>query len=205
VLAIAFVGFFVFLVMDNGEGYAALASTPLAPNAGPQVVKPALQDLFIPWGAGVTLLPVLPLCLTLLAFLCAAAPRAVVRAPRSAAPDDRRRARALADYTAAPLLFLFPAIALLITSILYAHAVNEKSTIAPLGAIIAFGVAVSAVIVTLTRAGQWVARVRRCSTGRAALGAAELLTLWAAAIVLCTVILPWAMGFLWIALDSLRQ
>ena len=65
--------------------------------------------------------------------------------------------------------------------------------------------AVSAVVVTLIRAGQWVARVRRCSPGRAALGAVELLALWAAAIVLCTVILPWAMGFLWIAFDSVRR
>jgi hypothetical protein len=207
-LAAAFVAFFALAIVENGAGYAVFAVEPSMSGAFPAaspVVKPWIQDTLVPWSAGATLLPVFPVCLILLAFLAAAAPHAVCRAPASATQDQRLRARALAGYLAAPLLIFFPALAVFALALLISHMSTDRSAFALAATLVAFTIFLMAIAFTLIRTAQWTARIRHCTFARAALSALELLALWTATILLCTAILPWSLGLLWIAFDSLRR
>ncbi|MDB5321707.1 MAG: hypothetical protein JWN40_3338 [Phycisphaerales bacterium] len=207
VVAVALLAVFAAAVFAD-DGLAFLAIQPPNPFANPFGRAPAPMDahwldLAVPWSAGATLPPVLPICLILLAFYLSSVQRAVFRLP------GRASAQGLSYYTAAPLLLLLPALACSIVAALLAEGkiFNEYGpfpaltmALAPIGALLYL----AGVLGTLYRVGQWLTRTRHCGFLAAALGAAELIGLWLLGWVVLLGLVPWCVGFLWIVIDSLR-
>jgi hypothetical protein len=192
------------------DGLAFLAVQPDNPftfGRAPAPTDPRLFDLAVPWSAGATLAPVLPICLIMLAFYVSSVQRAVFRTPEGG--SHRQRAHALSYYVSAPLVLLLPALlcttlaALLAERKLFADYGPFPATtmaLAPIGALLY----VTGVLGTLYRVGQWLTRTRHCGFLAAALGVAELIGLWLLGWVVLLGLVPWCVGLLWIVIDSLR-
>jgi hypothetical protein len=211
IVALALLAVFAAAVFADG-GLAFLAIHPTSPfnsfGNSTAITDPHLQDLLVPWSAGATIAPVLPLCLIVLAFYLTGAQRYVFRA--SGAPAlYQQRAVALSYYVTGPLALLLPA---LVCCTMAALLREEKlfkeygpfpvltTALAPVGALLFL----IAVLGALYRAGQWLIRTRHCGVGRAALGVGELVGLWLFGWIVLIGLIPWCVGFLWIAIDSLR-
>jgi hypothetical protein len=213
IVAIALLAVFAAAVFVD-QGLAFLAVQPTSPFANPFGRAPVgmdahLLDLEVPWSAGATLAPVLPVCLILLAFYVCSVQRAVFRMPADSPESHRQRATALSYYTAAPLVLLLPALACSMLAALLAEGKIFKEVgpfpkltlvLAPLGALLYL----AAVLGTLYRVGQWLIRTRHCEFLGAALGVAELVGLWLLGLIVLLGLVPWCVGFLWIVIDSLR-
>jgi hypothetical protein len=167
------------------------------------------QDLFVPWSAGTTLLPVIPLCLLGLAAYLTGMGRSIVRL-RGYPPQHRQRATALAVYALGPLAWLLPA------SILYSaeYGVRRLGPALPgefpfvmaatlfawtAGIALAIGLGAS-----LHRFGEWHTRAHHAAAGRYAAGVAEILGRSLLGIVVFLGIVPWCMGLIWVIADSFR-
>jgi hypothetical protein len=166
-----------------------------------------LLDLGVPWSAGATIWGVMPVCLALLGFYVAGAPRFVFRT-RSATAIQGARGLALSCYASAPLILVFPAMLCCTTFGLVQHSEMFKGARSPalIMALAALGAILylAAVLGTLYRVGQWLRRVWHCGAGMAWLGALELIGLWIAGWVFFLGAIPWCVGLTWIAIDSLR-
>jgi hypothetical protein len=204
ILAVPLVGVFVGLCLMYGAlvgGRFSALALPSIPAAVPMRLPGLFLDLAIPWSAGAVLLPVMPVCLTLFALAVTALPRAVFRRGGPAAA-------ALGGYVTSPLLLLPGAIACANMALLLSRWMEETAlrnhVVVPLlwtmGAIL--------LLVCLAgvswRVVQWLRRTSHCGLGRALLGLGELFGLWALAVVVFLVLLPWFVGYVWIAIDSLR-
>jgi hypothetical protein len=213
ILAVALVSAFVAVSLMYGAlvgaRFSALALPPI-PASAPIRLGGLFLDLAIPWSAGAVLLPVMPACLTLLARAVTALPRAVFRGAAAAGGGEGREgAAALAAYVTSPLLLLPGAIACAIAAVLLGRWMEETAlrnhVVVPLlwtvGAILLL-VSVAGVS---WRVAQWLRRTSHCGLGRAVLGLGELLGLWVLAMVVFLVLLPWCVGFTWMAIDSLRR
>jgi hypothetical protein len=195
---------------DEGLAFLAIQpQNPFSPYSRPASIMDAhVQDLLVPWSAGATIAPVLPLCLILLAFYLTGVQRFVCRTPGAPALYQRRAA-ALSYYLTAPLAILLPALGCCTMAALLREEKLFKeygpfpvltTALAPLGALLFL----IAVLGAFYRAGQWLIRTRHCGVGGAALGIVELLGLWLLGEVVLLGLVPWCIGFLWIAIDSLR-
>ncbi len=215
ILVVAFLAGFGAMVYFNGD-LAFLAVQPPDPMAamgiassGPPPMNPRLYDLAVPWSAGATMVPVLPVCLFLLAYWLTGAQRFIFRMHRSYSLVPRDRALCLSHYTAAPLVYLLPSVGLLIGAALLNKAINEDDTKPMSGIVLILGIGsgasfLVALLATLARSAQWLVRTRGCSGGFAVLSVFELLGLWALGTIVLVGLFPWCVGFLWIAFDSLR-
>jgi hypothetical protein len=195
-----------------GKGFAAFAVYPdlRSFGGGPGTnLTSWSQDLAVPWSAGATIPPVIPLCLILFAFHLTGTQRVVLRLARSSPPAERLRARALAVYASSPLLFLVPALVCLAVIAVLARAMEggvERSvrTVQHAFALAAGLIVLFAAAATFIRVGRWLAKMRHCGPGRVLIGLLELAGLWVAGAIFLLGVLPWSIGFLWIVIDSLR-
>jgi hypothetical protein len=202
-VAIALVGTFCAGVL--ARGHVALAVQPDVSYQTRAPIDFHVLDLAVPWSAGAVIPGVLPVCLVAFAFWLTAAQRFAFRTPQ--VTDERARAAvALSCYTTAPLLLLLPAAA-------FCAGVARMIAISPTGltlrdvAGLSLGAAVfviAALGLTLLRIAQWLARTRFCGPGRAILGAGEVVGLWLLGGLVLLGLAPWCVGFLRIAVDSLR-
>jgi len=214
-VAVALVGLLLAGVYAMG-GLVVLAVQPgdqLSPIRAP--VNGGVLDGVVPWCAGATIPGVLPVCLVAFAFWLTSAQRFTFRT-RQGSAERARAAVALSYYTTAPLLLLLPAMAFGVgLAWLIRHQADSyrpkfhnaflEYPRASLALSVACGVTVVAAVgLTVLRVGQWVARTRQCGTGRAVLGAAEVVGLWLLGVVVLLGLVPWCVGFTLIAIDSLR-
>jgi hypothetical protein len=201
ILAAAFVG--VFCVVVGGHGLVLFAIQPEPPIVVGFSVPKWWTDLAVPWSAGATIPGVLPGALTLLAVHLCSAHRRLFR-HKGASPGHWQRADAVASYSIAPLVWLWPAL------IAAAYVVYEQvwgalwyeSTDAPprgIGAAGAMGTLWAAWVIAI-----WSARARRAGWGSALLALPSVVILWLFGVVVCLGILPWCVGFVWIVIDSFR-
>jgi hypothetical protein len=147
----------------------------------------------------------------MLAASVTGAPRFVMRAPRGAEADRRRRALALAHYTTAPLALILPGVLLVVGMPLLEGEVERGRAAAgplpaPLLAVSVLGSAVllAATVTTALCVGRWFRRVRHCGAGRAVLAVAECAGLCALSAIVLLGLTPWCIGFLWLAVDAFR-
>jgi len=209
-VAIALLTAFAAVVSER-DGLAFLAMQPERSFLGSPVpsAKPLLLDLRIPWSAGATLRPVLPVCLILLAFHLTGVQRAVFRTP-GLPPSHRERAAAIACYTTAPLALLLPgAICGLLAWVASDNerypdfgafpAAVRRALLTAAIVLVAF-----AVVGTLVRVAQWLARTRHGSLLGAVLALAEWLALALLGSGVILGLLPWCAGCVWIVIDSFR-
>jgi hypothetical protein len=198
-----------------GGGLVILAIQPpstlgfIGMSSGGKTIDPHWYDLAVPWSAGATIAPVLPICLIMLAFWLTGAQRFIFRVPASSPPNQQQRALCLSHYAAAPLVYLLAVVALLISAALIAKAIELDET-KPIPAFIliltigATAIFLAAIIATFLRTAKWLMRTRHCSAGAAALALGELIGLWTLGAVVLVGLIPWSVGFLWIVIDSLR-
>lgn len=194
-------------------GLSAVAIQPFQPTFNLRAGRPLpgpLQDLAVPWSAGLTLLPAVPLYLIGLAAYWAGLGRSVMRVP-SYPPAHRERARAVSAYASAPLAWLLPAM-ILLASAAGLRGVDRRAddhlpflpaTVLAVTAA-AIGLAALALLGSLHRSGQWVARAHHGGAGRYAAGVLELLGRSVVGAVLYLGVIPWAVGFAWIVVDRFR-
>lgn len=162
------------------------------------------QDLAVPWSAGATLLPVVPLYLIGLALYLAGAARPAMRHT-----PHGERAQAMAAYAAAPLAWLLPAgICFALTHFLLRSAPREmESELRIVGLIVgllALALGVVAVVGFFLSVGRWYARAHHAGAARFMAGISLAACNSLLGIVLFLGLVPWCVGLLWIILDSLR-
>jgi hypothetical protein len=215
-VAVALVGAFLAGIYAAG-GLVALGIQPATASLSSTsyVYDGRTLNLMLPWSAGATVPGVLPICLIGLAFWLTGAQRFAFRA-RSATDDRARSTVTLSYYTTTPLLLLlaaaasFAPLAWLIHNATGAYApqypaVFLKYPRASLALLVATGVIVLAAFgLTLLRIGQGLTRTRPCGLVPAVLGVGEVIGLWLFGGVVLLGLGPWCVGFLWIAVDSLR-
>jgi hypothetical protein len=207
-VAVALIGTFVAALVAAG-GHVALAVQRDVLNPTWAPLNRRVPDVAVPWSAGATIPGVLPACLAALAFWIAGAQRFAFRTPRSTPEGRARSAVAFSYYTTAPLLLLVPAMACwtAVAMIKYELDTIDAQAFPRLSLLLATAggvIALAAVLLTLLRIAQWLARTRPCGPERAILGAAEVLGLWLLGGIALLGLAPWCAGFLWVALDSLR-
>ena len=162
------------------------------------------QDLTVPWSAGATLLPVVPLYLIGLGlYLAGAAGPAMRRAPIG------ERARAMAAYAAAPLALLLPAgISFALTRFLSTRTPyvfqSELQLVELITGLLALGMGTMAVVGFFLSVGRWCARAHHAGGGRLIGGMTLVAGNSLLGIILFLGLVPWCVGLLWIILDSLR-
>lgn len=197
--------FFAAAIAEGGLAYIAWQpELPLGLGGGGQLPG-FLIDVLVPWSAGATLWPVLPICLILLSIQLAGVQRAIFRVTGADAAH-RQRAWAVASYAAGPMALLLPAILCILTAPLLEWWLGpDVLPTATLSLALAGGaLGLLAVVGTLVRSGQWLVRASCCSGGRAVLACVELLLLWLLSAFVFLGLLPACVGFLWIVIDSFR-
>jgi hypothetical protein len=203
-VALALVGAFAMLIRAN-DGSLEFLGVSRQPYAPPRAWPSGpIVDVVVPWSAGATLWPVLPVSLVLLAVFVTGAPRTIF-ALRKFPQHHRRRGAAISYYITAPLAMLVPAM-------LWVALLNELvrgevplplflDTTAGLTAEFLVG---GAILATLWSCGQWARRAKHSGISTTALAAGELLLLWLIGAGLLLGFVPWCVGFTWIVIDSLR-
>lgn len=209
VLALGLLAFYARLGEPEWE---ALHLDPPGWGNTPTVSGPAL-DLALPWCAGMVLPPTLPVSLVLLAFCLTAMTRhALTNASQT--PAVRDRAAALGGYCAAPLalagLFLLSPVCRWVVgiideskpSVLWGLLYDLRSDMwEPVLGAVAFLLAPAG---ALLNAGVWGARLSGDGLVGGLIALLRLLALWLLSALLLLGLLPWCVGFCWIAFDSLR-
>ncbi|MEZ0265151.1 MAG: hypothetical protein ACAI43_10525 [Phycisphaerae bacterium] len=195
---------FAVAFVSEGRVYALLALR--AYDGSPK--RPGwLDDLLVPWSAGMLIPWVIPAGAFLFGYHLGTVQRTVFRA-RGRSADVRHTAVALGSYAGAPLLLLVPTAIVLGATI----AIDSRAETAavwrsqPVRMLALVLLALGAVLLLITifgtflRVGLWVVRSTDARLPRALLAVGELILLWAAGAVLFLFALPWAAGFvrLWV-------
>lgn len=208
-VAAALLGAFALLVLLN-DGYATFAAHP-EPYRAVNMPDKWLQDVVVPWSAGATLPPVIPLTLIGLAVHLTTVHRRLFRL-RSHPPRQRERARAVADYAGAPMVLLLPAVVWWCGLELFFYLSNyprawffthllATGVVLALPAWLLLG---AGVLLSIVRITQWSTRARGAGLERTVIDVPYLLGLWSLGLIVWLLILPWCVGFFWIVIDSLR-
>ena len=190
------------LVVFLGGGRAAFAARPEA-FRGTNIPNMWLQDVVVPWSAGATLWPVIPVMLVGLAFHLTGVQRRLFRL-RGHPPRQRERARAIADYASAPMLLLLAAVVWwCAVEYIWRRRQYPRTWmdyyLVPVWVLLAV-----TVFLSILRIMQWSMRVRHAGAERAVIDVPYLVALWSLGLIVWLLVLPWCAGFLWIVLDSLR-
>jgi hypothetical protein len=186
---------------NRGLEFLAIHPPPLGAPPGALRGPGWLADVAVPWSAGATLPWVVPLCLVILAVYLTGAQRPVFRPKQQR--QYQRRVEVIAYYPAVPLVLLAPALA----CCAFLGLMDQARVPMVLQTIVGFAamlLMLGALGGTLVRVGQWVSRVQHGATVASALAAAELLGLWIVGTVVILGLLPWAVGFFRIVIDSFR-
>ena len=178
------------------------AATPAAPAA-------VLLNVLVPWEAGATLPPVLPLALLVAASLVSGVGSYWFH-PRALPVVRQNRAIALSHYASSPLFFLpVPSVAFMLVALLQQVALKDPSRTG-FGPFVTFFTATGAATLVAV-AGLFLRstlvllrRTTHSSLTRVAAAAFVLPVLWAGCATLALVVLPWVVGFLRLAITSLR-
>ncbi len=194
-----------FAAMMTDEGGVGFLAVPANDPPGPWLTG-WMQNLIVPWAAGVTLWPVPVSCLIAMGFTL---PRAAGPMFRSQARANVRteRAAAIASYATAPLAVLPLAVVILWGSAIGMWLVRGRAVGAQGTLLLVFsGLLIAAVAIggTFVRVGQWLARVRLGGLLTGFAGAAGLLGSWCGIALVLFGVAPWCVGFLWLVVDSLR-
>jgi hypothetical protein len=204
-LAVCFGGLAVLAIVSGAHEELVVDPTAVFA-AGAVPLTGLMQDLHVPWWAGLSLEPAVIGYAMLAAVALANAPAAVFRT-RGMPADGAEAAQAIGRYAAGPLVWLVPA-----TAVFIAHwFISERDgsseiprlTLA-LASAVWFLLALMAVAATVVRTGQWRARVTHGGFASGALAAGELLLRWLLGLAVVAVAVPWLVGFLWIVFDSFR-
>jgi hypothetical protein len=194
--------FFAAMADAGGMGFLAV---PPNDSRGPWL-KEWQQDVIVPWATGVTLWPVVTLCIVLFGFYLARAALPMFTR-RGAAFIRPERAAAIALYATAPLALLPLAPVILWGSALMMSFLRGAPVSIEAGMLLvitSMAFATIAFVSPCARVGQWLARVRRAGAVTAVVGAVGLLLLWIAGAFVFFGVVPWCLGFLWLVIDSLR-
>jgi hypothetical protein len=216
-----------FLTPVNLEPPPATASR-FSPSSPPSMLPPA-ADALVPYAAGMTAWPVLPIAIVMFAWLCTRIPPRVFRRRGGDVSDDSggddargddaggddtgERARTLAYYLAAPLATL--PLVLFFYAVILAHFYLRPRT----GGDIAFDIVTSllAIAVGVFAFVLWwfntLRLLRRTTTAarprpRAAhlIGpAVGIVSGWCACAMIAFLVFPWVMGYLWLMIESVRS
>ena len=169
------------------------------------VTPPPAADVLLPYAAGVTRWPVLPLGIVLSVWLITRTPAAWFAFAFEHVPEERRRrAATLSYYTIAPLALLPLAIVCWV-----AAPMLEAMRFPSLAAAVVIGgagsaIAILSVVMSWLNALRLLRQTTQASGLRVAATAAALPLTWAACIAVGTLVLPWVAGFVWLMIDSLR-
>jgi hypothetical protein len=173
----------------------------VTPSAAPSL------DFTLPWSAGATLWPVVPIALVWWAFYLTGVPRSILE-KRGYEPARRERAAAISYYTTAPLTLLLPAalLALLAQRIdqsdLFTRSVELKLILAAnAGALFCGAVAIIRTFICVVA---WAKRTSHCQFGGTLLAIVQLLGCWLLGLLVLGALFPWCVGFLWIVIDGFR-
>jgi hypothetical protein len=205
-LAICFAGVVVMLIESGAIADATLdRSIDLRfYTRWPGVV----EDLAVPWSAGIVWRPALFVYTVAFAIYVAGATRPIFRT-RGLSPDYAETVQAISAYTTAPLVLVllgtagYGLVAALETYVDVA-ALARLWLPAGITVVVSFLLLILGVALTVYRTGQWRARTAHAGypMGFAAMG--ELLLRWVVGAVFFLGVLPWCVGFAWIAVDSFR-
>jgi hypothetical protein len=204
------VALLVVAALTAGQfGLGAVAVQPFVPFVPGQFPLPGyVQDLAVPWSAGVTLLPFLPLYLVRLAVYLTGAGRSMIRL-KGYPPEHRERARAMMAYAAAPLAWLLPAALAHALAIGFLQLEKHGDDLGPRAVWLTFEglalvLAAVAVIGTPYRSGEWFTRAHHAGAARFTAGLLELLGRSVVGLAVLLGVVPWCVGLGWIVLDSFR-
>lgn len=203
VLALCFAAVVTLILLNDGHlEWAVQKPSPFAP--GTQMPG-YMQDLLVPWSAGMTMPPALFLYALLLSTYVVSAVGRVIRA-RDLPPDYQQSVKAIGRYMTAPLAWLLPGIMgyLVLFWLESQDARFDRSPLFPVLIGGSFLLLLLGIGSTVHRVGQWKARVthRGYATGFLAMG--ELLLRWGVGGAILLFVVPWCVGFVWIVIDSFR-
>ena len=195
-MAVALVGAFAFVADDLSR----LISDYRFNVSVVQPTAPRVHDLMVPWLAGITLPAVTPLMLVGFAFSLSGIHRRLFKAER---PSREESAQALACYAAGPMAWCLPILSLG-CALLYLDSIRLVS-LGPGLVLIMIALATIGLLTIMGRITQLAIRVKRSGGERALIHAPYLGVLWLWASVVWLGVLPWAIGFVWIVIDSFRH
>jgi hypothetical protein len=192
----------------NVAAPAVLASVMFGATA-PGRPAAVLLNVLIPWEAGATLPPVLPLALFVGASLVSGVASYWFH-PKGLPVVRQNRAIALSHYACAPLFFLpVPAIAFMLVALLQQIALQDPSRTG-FGPFVTF-FTTTGVVTLVAVAGLFLRstlvllrRTTHSSLTRVAVAGVVLPVLWFLCAVLALVVLPWVVGFVRLVITSLR-
>ncbi len=204
VVALCFAVFATMLILGDGIQFVTIEKVPSFSGVPPQ--PGYVQDLVVPWSAGVTLWPALYGYGLLLAMYMTGATLPVLKRPGITA-GRVDTAHAIARYTTAPLVWLLPA-AVGYAILFRPWITNDTRVRGSLGfttlAIVSFLSVVFALLATVYRTGQWRARVTHGGNVSGLLGTGELLLRWFGGCLVLLCVVPWCVGYVWLVVDSFR-
>lgn len=166
-----------------------------------------MQDLRLPWSAGVTIRPALFVYAFALAAYVAGATRPIFRTT-GLSDDYAETVKAIGAYAVAPLAWLLPAAmtyALLFERDLFDAYGPRPTPLAPILVLLGLLFLIAGVVGTVHRAGQWRARTAHAGYPTGFLAMGELLLRWAVGVAVLGLVFPWCVGFVWIVVDSFRR
>lgn len=197
------------------EMHREIAESTVTPGSTPAEAR-WLDDLFVPWSAGVMIPGVVPVLLVL--WMIGPAAHRPIFWLIGASAQRRGSAHALSDYAMAPLAWLLPVgigvwAAYMIEKLRPDAATSSADWIfaqdlvlLPFAAVVWVGGLVAAIglVASLVRILQWSAQIRGGGIVRMVLHAPlQYLLFWLRAFFYFG-ILAWLVGFFWIVIDSLR-
>ena len=209
-VAVALMGFAaVFLERYGLESIAVQPYRMTFPPGGQPALPGHVQDLAVPWCAGATLLPAVPVYLVALAAYLTGVGRSVMRL-KAYPPEHRSRAAAMGLYAWAPLAWLLPAAAFHAAAFGLRRTAEGWGGDAPVRATrlvldaLAILLGTVALFSSFHRSGEWFTRAHHAGAARFAAGVAEMLGRSVLGIVFFLGVVPWCVGLGWMILDRLR-
>ena len=186
---------------------AVFANLMFGGGTAPGRPPPSLLNLLIPWEAGATLPPVMPLAFFLAAVMVTGVASYWFH-PGGLPVVRQNRAIALSHYACAPLAFLpVPAAAFIVVGLLELALTDSDKGFGPLIAfLLTIGTVSLAVIAILFMRSTLVLlrRATQSSHTRVATAGVVLPVIWGLCAVLALVVVPWVVGFVRLVVTSLR-
>ena len=203
-LAVCFCGVVVMLIESGALADAVVDPSPGFMRFGRSARL--VQDLLVPWCAGILWRPALFGYATAFAVYAAGATRPIFRT-RGLSADYADTGEAIGAYAAAPLVLVlfgtagYGLVAALETYVEIRFIANVWMPAAIL-VIFSFLLLIFGVALTVYRTGQWRARTAHAGYPTGFAGMGELLLRWAVGGVILLGVVPWCVGFGWIVVDS---
>lgn len=198
-------------VRVGGTGFIDEWVNPLGSNWFVSILSgpPANFDMVLPWLAGATLVPVLPVCAVLFMFLVSGAHTFCFQS-RSIAAHRERRGVTLSYYAVSslawlPLLLGAFAITVVVSGYWADRQLTAGSTSQPLRVLVLAALVGLVMVPLLTWLNllRLLLRLTHTDWLRTLMAAITIPLAWIVCAVAAFVLVPWMIGFLWIIVDSL--